>query len=290
MLNTTEEQVESPFAKLPDQADLTMPAKQYMHKGCRYTLIFTGVCTHCAHCGMKLTDALSIERGIGPVCSSKGYMEEPVEGDDVQALIDLAEYPELVQYLTEHYKPQGKRGLMNGLVKICSLNRRSPVHQACCDAIQSLGYAKLASTLRESIAVLELKESSDFPGSYEVWVKKSDFKWAWQTDLKKIGGAFFSKRHRAWIVGITKEVSAEGAHEVPACLFVDKPAEDGTRTFPAKVWCHSTVQDQWNSPERKVINKRYLWELMVRHYEGFCAKTPKGTVKIQKKEAAPASQ
>lgn len=207
-----------------DPASFAMPPKQYMKKGQRYTLTFQGVCTHCAHCGQPLSDSVSIERGIGPVCSKKGYHEDPTDPDEMQAMIDLAEYPDLVQYLTDHYRPQGVRGLMNGLVKICSLNRRSPVHQACCDAVESLGYRKLASLLRESIAVVEVKDCKEHPGNYHVWVKKSEWSWGWTHSLRAVPGSFFSRQLKGTIVPHARK------------------------------------------PE--------LWDLMLRYYEGFCAKVP----------------
>jgi hypothetical protein len=165
-------------------------------------LILKGVCEKCAHCGQPLTDSVSIERGIGPVCSKKGYLEDPKDADEIQAMIDLAEYPDLVEFLTENYKPQGVRGLMNGLVKICSLNRKHDCFSACCEAIVSLGYDRLAATLRESIAVIAVTEPDNT--HLKVWVKRSDFTWAWYNDIKVIpgfrrgrGGCFFPKTETA---------------------------------------------------------------------------------------------
>ena len=209
-----------------------MPPQQYMRKGMHHTLVFQGVCTHCAHCALKLTDSVSIERGIGPICSKRGYFEDPKDPDEMQAMIDLAEYPLLVNFLVEKYKPQGVRGLMNGLVKICSLNRRSPVHQACCDAIESLGYKHLSSTLRESIAIIEVKVQDE--KTYHVWVKKSEWHYSWQNDLRAIPGVYFSRQEKGWLI-----------------------------------------------PKAQ---KHLLWAMMIKHYEGLCAKVPtadgKRTVKI----------
>lgn len=183
-------------------AAFAMPPATYYKAGRRHQLMFEGVCTHCAHCGQPLTDAESMERGIGPVCSKKGYAEDPKEADEMQALIDLAEFPDLVNFITERYKPQGVRKMMNALVKICSLNRRSPVHSACCDAIDSLGYARLASTLRESIAVVEIKDCKEHPGNYHVWVKKSDWSWGWTNAIRSLGGSFMSRQLKGTIVPV----------------------------------------------------------------------------------------
>lgn len=207
-----------------------MPPVAYIKAGRRHQLVFEGVCTNCAHCSQPLSDAVSIERGIGPVCSKKGYLEDPKVSDEIQAMIDLAEFPSLVTFLVDRYKPQGVRSMMNALVKICSLNRRSPVHPACCDAIESLGYTRLASTLRESIAIIEITDCKEHPGNYLVWVKKSDWHWGWTNNIRNIPGAFPSRTLKGSIV-----------------------------------------------PKSQ---KRALWGAMLKHYEGFCAKTPNGVVKI----------
>jgi hypothetical protein len=220
---------------VPGVIDFAMPPVSYTKAGRRHQLIFEGACTHCAHCGQPLTDCISVERGIGPICSKKGYAEEPKNADEVQAMIDLAEFPALMNFMVDRYKPQGVRAMMNALVKICSLNRRSPVHPACCDAIDSLGYARLASTLRESLAVVEISQSQD-SGSYLVWVKKSDWHWGWTNALRQIPGSYFSKQFKGTIVPKT--------------------------------------------------HKRELWENMLKFYEGLCAKTPNGTVKIVRKNVS----
>lgn len=210
-----------------------------------HDLILDGVCSHCAHCGQALTDAVSITRGIGPTCSKKGYTEDPVNADEIQALIDLSEYPELIEFLTEHYKPQGVRGLMNGLVKICSLNRKSPVHEACCNAVESLGFHKLASILRESLAVIEVLPSKDDPGYVKVWVKKGSYNYSFTRSLYNISGT--RRGFRGTLVPI-----------------------------------HDGKECSWDS-NRKVTNRKFLWEIIERHFSGLICKTAKGTFKIGQK-------
>lgn len=166
-------------------------------------LIFEGMCESCAHCGMPLTDSVSVERGIGPICSKQGYNEEPANGDDVQAMIDLAEYPDLVDFLTKHHKPQGLRGLMNGLVKVCSLNRKHPVFSACCDAIQSLGFGNLASVLRESIATISFQEHKKHAGFFSVWVQKCDLDDQWVDEMLAIQGAKKVKEARGILIPVS---------------------------------------------------------------------------------------
>ncbi len=169
------------------------PDMIYLYKGMRHKLVFEGVCSHCAHCGQPLTDSESVERGLGPICSKKGYLEEVTPVDDTEAFLALAEYPQLVEYLTAKYKPNGNRALCNGLVRTASLNRRTPVHAACTDAVEALGYKRLASALRESLSVVEIYDSKAKPDAYGVWVKKSDFSWAFWNELKALPGVYMTR-------------------------------------------------------------------------------------------------
>jgi hypothetical protein len=203
-------------------------------------LVMEGVCLKCAHCGQKLTDSVSIERGIGPVCSKKGYMEDPKDGDEMGAMIALSEFPNVCQFLVANYRKDGLRSLMNGIVKIASLNRGNhELHVACCDAVDALGYIQLSNTLRESVSVVELKEVDD-GRSYEVYVKRYAFTWAWFNDLRGLSGFTFVK-------------------------------------YPKK-HCLLKVKHVDGTPETVVLNgervtaKRALAILMAKHFKGLCGR------------------
>ena len=211
---------------------VTVPMnKSYFSGGSRYQLVFEGVCVACAHCGQPLTDSESVERGLGPICSKKGYLEEVEPKDDAEAMMALAEYPELVDYLVKKYKPKGNRGLVNGLTRTASLNRRTPVHAACTDAIEALGYKKLASALRESISAVELYELPDNPESYGMWIKKADFSWSFWNRLKYQDGVHMTrypkkativpKKHRLFLAQLLVEFynglyikTPKGSHKI----------------------------------------------------------------------------
>lgn len=218
-------------------------------KASRQQLILDNSYSVCAHCGLKLTDAESQQIGIGPICKkNSGYNDIPVGGDEIQAFIALAEYPELIQYLNDKYRPQGNRALMNGLLGCCSLNRRTPVHKACCEAIEALGYGKLASTLRKSLASVFVERSTDFPGSFSVRVLKRDFSNIWNYEIKNAAhGVFYHKASRSLIVPIHK-------------------ADDET----------SVAVNSDNLP-----NKKILWDSLVKHYSGLIVVTPQGNFEIK---------
>lgn len=164
-------------------------------------MILNGICTECVRCKLKLTDAVSVERGMGPECSSKGYAEDPTNPDEMGAMIELSEYPALVEFLTQHYKPLGIRGMMNGLVRIAALNRKSPVHAACANAIEALGYKNLAATLRDSLAIMWIKDSERHPGHYHVRVRGKEWTREWSQDCyRNIPHAFFDKAEKGLIV------------------------------------------------------------------------------------------
>lgn len=217
-------------------------------------LILQGICTHCSHCHQKLTDAVSVERGIGPTCSKKGYTEDPVDGDGVEAMIALAEYPQLVEFLLSHNEVGNLRGLMNALVKVCALNIGNyNLHAACCDAVEALGFRRLANTLREGISCMIIKTSKARPGSYEIYVKREHWSYRWDRDLMQIPGAK-KERHPN-----TRQLYVIIPIHAP-----DDPKRPVGGMFEGKM----------------MTNKAALWQVMLRHFPGRCAKTPAGGVKI----------
>lgn len=214
-------------------------------------LVTQGICSHCGHCHQPLTDSVSVERGIGPTCSKKGYFEDPKDGDGTDAMLALAEYPQLVEFLLAHNKPDNLRGLMNALVKVCALNMgNANLHAACCDAIEALGWRKLANAMRESISCMVIKASKENPGCYEVYVKRGHWTWAWDRDALRIPGA-------------TKQNNPTKHIRIPIHA-KDDPKRPFGGIFDGK----------------KMSNKGALWSLMVKHFAGRCAKTPNGGVKI----------
>jgi hypothetical protein len=216
-------------------------------------LIMQGICSQCAHCGMPLTDAASVERGLGPICSKKGYEDPSRDGDVTEAMIALAEYPQLIDFLMTHSDPGNFRGLMNALVKVCSLNRgNANLHAACCDAIEFLGWAQLANAMRESIACMVIKASESNPGHYEIFVKRAHWNWSWNRDVLAIPGA------------VKKKHASKGLYVL---LPIHAPT-DPKRAIGGK------FEGQMMS------NKAALWQVMLRHFAGLCAKTPGGGVKI----------
>lgn len=164
-------------------------------------MVLNDICVECARCKLKLTDAISVERGMGPECSSKGYAEESKDPDEIQAMIELSEYPVLVDFLTQHYMPHGVRGLMNGLVRIAALNRKTPAHAACANAIEALGYRRLAATLRDSLAIMWIRDSIRHPGHYHVRVRGREWTRSWSNDCyKNIPHCFYDKIEKGLIV------------------------------------------------------------------------------------------
>lgn len=218
----------------------SLSMKKLHHKVC----ITSGCCSNCAHCGMELSDSLSIESGMGPVCRGKGFNDEGVKegADEMQAMIALAEFPEVCQFLVKNYHAQGLRKLMNGIVRTASLNRGNvELHAACCDAVEALGWTKLANTLRDSISVVLIKHSTIHIGCIEVRVKKHAYKWEWMRDMKEIQGVFYDRALGRMIVPIKDPIT----EKLLTCTF---KGEITTRRMA-------------------------FWTTLVSNYNGCCGKT-----------------
>lgn len=167
------------------------------------TLILEGVAQRCAHCGLQLTDSISIQSGLGPLCRKKaGYFKEPeVDGDLMQAMIYLSPYPEVVDFLLRHHKPDGNRGLMNGLVKLCALNRKTDLHRACTNAIQALGYTNIASVLRKSMEDISILPSKTKEGFLQMRIARRLYSGVFQSKLRQlVPNLRFDYAARSWIV------------------------------------------------------------------------------------------
>lgn len=212
-------------------------------------MILDGVCEACACCGQPLTDGVSVQRGMGPRCSRKGYAESPSNPDEMAAFICLAEYPELIAFLTKNYKPLGVRGIVNGLVRVGSLNRprgrkqkegNEKLFRACCDAIEALGYPKVAELLRETLVVAWLVKAEDEPG-VSILRTKLQVTPDWFRDevTKTVGQA-------VWVQG------AKGFR-----VRLHAPGSESALT-PSQVGGKS--------------NKRVIWELLLKAFEGQAAK------------------
>ena len=185
-------------------------------------LVLTGIADRCVRCGMELTDSLSLETSIGPYCRGKGYNDEGVKegADEMGAMIALAEFPEVCQFLIEKFRPLGLRKLMNGIVRCAALNRNNTkLHAACADAIEALGWVRLANTLRESICIVVIKHSTKHPGCIEVHMKRHAYKYGWAQDMKQIQGVFYDRALSRFIVPIKNPVD----DSVLTCMFEGKP-------------------------------------------------------------------
>lgn len=242
----------------PDLSNLTIT--KVPHKN----LILSGVCSNCGHCGQPLTDSVSVQRGIGPTCSKRGYSEDPVDGDEMEAFICLAEFRELVEFLTEHYKPLGIRGLVNGLVRVASLNRprgrgqsegNVKVFAACCDAIEALGHRSMANLLRHTLISVWVDPVDGSPGVFSVKpLKRKTPEWWWRRVQGDISGARWDRFQSAHIVRFHD--AADAKVSVPA-------------TFP-------------DANGRPVSNKRALWELIIEAFEGGFMKHGEKVIKIER--------
>lgn len=220
-------------------------------------MILDGVCDACACCGQPLTDSVSVQRGMGPRCSRKGYAEEPKDPDEMAAFICLAEFQELAEFLGKHYKPLGVRGLVNGLVRAGSLNRprgrgqkdgNEKLFRACCDAVEALGYPKMAELLRETLVVAWLVKSEDEPGiSYLRTKIRATPGWFEFEALSTLKGA-------TWVRG-------SKSFRVP----LHHPDNEAVLT-------PSNVEGTHGPSGPAKSNKRIVWELLLKAFEGQAVK------------------
>lgn len=145
------------------------------------------VATRCAACGRALSDAPSIESGLGPDCREKhGYAAPDVSGEweAVRAL--------LAPHLAALALPEGwdgdERRAANLLVHRIAVEQDGALAIACSNAVRALGYRRLAERVARRMARIQLWEEG---GSLFVRAPASDglrrIPWSsWAEDAKAL--------------------------------------------------------------------------------------------------------
>ena len=150
--------------------------------------------SHCCVCRAQLTDAESVEHGIGPRCSKRYYspLHEPTDGQIKNAL-GLVACSDLPEPITEGFlklvnSSKGEchanaRVACNLLVYWASCHYDSQDEVFKCSAIiRTLGYTELADKLEADRTVAIVREHSDH---LEVFVPE---KYRFTSDMKGIPG------------------------------------------------------------------------------------------------------
>lgn len=250
----------------PDLSNLT--TKKLPHKN----LVLDGACSNCACCGQDLSDAVSIQRGIGPKCSQKGYLEEEVEGDLFEAYVVLSGFPELYRFLKDHYEPLGLRGLINGLVRTASLNRprgrgqkdgNLEVFRACCDAVEAVGHKKMAALLRNTLVAVWLDPVE--LGIYRLRVRKGKSPdWLGAEIHRTVSFCRFHPWKKGepehWNIGLYEDET----EQVPILSRVVLD-DDGAPRIVVDAVTRSLVGEH-------LSNKRVLWAILLKAFPGLAMK------------------
>jgi hypothetical protein len=200
---------------------------------------------------------------MGPTCRRKGFSQEPLPADPIDAMILLSEWAELVEFLNKHYSAEGNRGLVNGLVRVASLNRprggeqkegNEKLFRAFCDAVEALGYPKMANLLRDTLVVAWLNKS-DEPGEDGIsYLRTKAYRtpgWLWSEIMNKVGGVSWDKKTRTFRIPM---------HEKGSHLMLVTSVDSGKS------------------------NKRVVWETLLKAFEGYAAKINGNPVPVRVKE------
>lgn len=145
------------------------------------------VASSCAACGRRLTDGVSIEKGIGPVCRKKYLYEDAYPIDDGMKL-------QLAVFLTESAIPQAlavrigeaclddnSRRAANLLVHAASTEGAHAAIEAA-HALRLLGYDVLANKVQERLSSVQIKVE----GSY--LIVRTPFDPAFLIEVREIRG------------------------------------------------------------------------------------------------------
>ena len=134
--------------------------------------------SQCACCGRTLTDGVSIERGVGPICSRKYYeLPDSMEPDFGAALVHMDRVIEL-GCITEEMvhgtdglmhllcKKEDSRAVANLLSLACAANYGMSKVFPITEMIHALGYQVLAKKIDENNGAIRIEKHGA-----EFWIK-----------------------------------------------------------------------------------------------------------------------
>ncbi len=152
------------------------------------------VASHCCVCRRELTDASSVQNGIGPICSTKYYSDAHVPSEDeilhatgslaVSALPD-----EIIDAVLAQIDKTNAREACNILVYYCSAHYedRDTVFQVAA-IVRDFGYGELADKLEEDRTKVSIRKGDD-NGTEVIIVGVSQDKWKARNDFLKVKGS-----------------------------------------------------------------------------------------------------
>lgn len=169
------------------------------------------IATTCCVCGIGLTDATSIEFGIGPVCRRKYRYEDahPVSHDTAG---DVANYmraahgdifpQEVADRVIDAALADDSRKAANLLVYFASAEQgMAAVHAA--EALKMLGYTELAERIEKRLVGVHITRRD---GKIAV---ASEFNEVFIAGIRGLGGRWSGKPAKEWLLPSTPE-AAEG--------------------------------------------------------------------------------
>jgi len=116
--------------------------------------------THCCLCGRALLDAASVERGLGPTCAEKaGVGEAAHEADWTRALAVLAAVT--IDGASLSSWSCDARAVCNALVHRVGRDPLAAEVPAIVEAIEALGYLKLAATLADRLVPVTVRVEAE---------------------------------------------------------------------------------------------------------------------------------
>lgn len=175
------------------------------------------VATHCVCCGRALSDAPSIEAGMGPHCREKyGYDEAQGPADEAEAMAIVAPHREALE-LSADIEGNPRR-FANVLVHRLAVLIDGEVAVACVNALRALGFSKLSRHCAARMVKISVSEEKDEAGNVVAYTIKAPYSEA----VRRLSLARWDRELRVTRVRIYR--SAEGAQ---------RAIEDAlTRDFP----------------------------------------------------------
>lgn len=173
----------------------------------KYSDVVQAVASHCCVCRRRLTDASSVQNGIGPICSAKYYSDAHISTED-QILhgtgsLMASDLPmSMVDAVLAQIDRQRTRKACNILVYYASARYqdRETVFQIA-SIIRDFGYGLLAEKLEQDRTKVQLHKDKDPDGNLRLILDLKNEKWEAQRELRTLAGHTRTRkkgRHFCW--------------------------------------------------------------------------------------------
>jgi len=156
--------------------------------------------THCCLCGRELLDAASVERGLGPTCAKRAGVGDTAHPADWPRALRALGRTDIAAASLPGWALDAHR-VSNVLVHRVGRAPEAPAVPHVCEAIDALGYHRLAATLAARLVPVAVTVAAEEEGLVVTTSKLDDPLFdAWVETMRQVPGRRWDGERKANVV------------------------------------------------------------------------------------------